>query len=244
MAFGLHDRRSVLAGLTALCAARPALAQGAPASPVAHGVLKDNLLAQAFESAPAELPDIAVVGPNGERSIAELLKGRTVLMPIWAEWCLPCLTELPDFARLQTVYGKGKFAIIPILSGAKRQMTPDAIGELFGALNARVFEPLVEKHDGSRLMEKMSRKGNQIGIPCNVLIGPDGRVIAREMGLKSNHPDADKDDDKDLKDSERAARIAQAFANIQKAAGGETQSLWGTPAGDEFATAMSIGFFG
>jgi thiol-disulfide isomerase/thioredoxin len=224
-------RRSVLAGLASLGLPRPALADE-PASPVAHGVLATNALALAFETAPGDLPDVMVTGPGGDRPVSELLKGRTVLMPIWAEWCVPCLVEIPDFARLQQVYGKAKFAIVPVLSAAQKQMTPDRIATLFAALNASIFEPLVEHNFGSRLLNRMAVVGSHVNIPCNVLIGPDGHVIAREMGL------ARKEDAPEIKESD------DRYARVEKAASGQTESIWGTAAGDEFAVAMSLGFFG
>jgi thiol-disulfide isomerase/thioredoxin len=223
-------RRAVLAGLASLGLPRPVVAEE-PASPVAHGVLAKNALALAFEPAPGDLPDVMVTGPNGDQPVSDLLKGRTVLMPIWAEWCVPCLVEIPDFARLQQVYGKAKFAIVPVLSGAQKQMTPERIATLFAALNASIFEPLVERDFGHQLLNKMAAVGSHINIPCNVLIGPDGHVIAREMGLarKQDAPEVKETDDR--------------YARVEKAASGQTESIWGTSVGDEFAVAMSLGFF-
>lgn len=223
----------MIGAMAAVLASWPASADDPP--PVARGVLAGNKLAQAFEVAPPNLPDISVTGPNGDRNIHDVLQGRIVLMPIWAEWCAPCLTELPDFARLQQVYGKGKFAIVPVLSGTKRRMTPDVTAELLASLNAQIFEPLIEARYGADLVAAMGAQGGHFALPCNVLIGADGRVIAREMGLKSNHEE-DSDPDRKLTPAEAMERIA-------KAARGETQSLWGTAAGDEFAAAMAGGFF-
>jgi thiol-disulfide isomerase/thioredoxin len=128
------NRRAVLAGLTATAAARPAAAADAD-SPIAHGALADNPLAQAFETAPIyQLPDVTLMSPTGEQDIADLIKGRAILMPLWAEWCTPCLSEIPDFARLQAKYGTANFAIVPMLTGAQKQVTPEALTQIFGAL--------------------------------------------------------------------------------------------------------------
>lgn len=107
-------------GLASLPAARRTFAADDTASPVAHGALAQNSLARAFESAPADLPSVTLVGSNGERSIADL-RGCTILMPLWAEWCGPCLSEIPDFARLLKKYGNGKFAIVPVLTGTQKR---------------------------------------------------------------------------------------------------------------------------
>ncbi len=221
----------MLAGLAGLAATPPARADENQNSPIAHGALTNNKLARAFEAAPEDLPGVMLETPGGEVAIADVLKGRTVLMPVWAEWCVPCLIEIPDFARLQQVYGKDKFAIIPVLSGPLRQMTPDAIATLFQALRAEIFTPMIEKRFGSTLIRTMARRGTSTMLPCNLLIGPNGKVVARELGLESNGVTVDADPN-------------DKYSRAQMAAAGQTQSLWGTAEGDAFATAMATGFLG
>jgi thiol-disulfide isomerase/thioredoxin len=148
-------------------------------------------LAQAFEPSPIyQLPDVTLIGPNGEQDVFDLIKGRTILMPLWAEWCTPCLSEIPDFARLQTKYGNASFAIVPVLTGARKKVTPDALTKIFGFLHASVFEPLIESKFGNRLMMVMAATHYSTEIPCNLLIAPNGRVIAREIGIKQSDDEA------------------------------------------------------
>ncbi|HEY0107925.1 MAG TPA: TlpA disulfide reductase family protein [Rhizomicrobium sp.] len=227
------SRRGVLAGLVALAAPLPARAADTADSPIAHGILAQNKLAQAFRPTLDSLPDVTLIGPNGERDISAL-KGRTLLMPLWAEWCAPCLGEIPDFAKLQKKYGGDKFAIVPILTGTRRQFTPTTLAGVLAVLHADVFEPLMETHFGDKLMRRMARQGNSVAIPCNLLIAPDGRVVGREIGIKLS--------DDGEKDAERPVEGKKDPALVARAIGGETMSLWGTPAGDEFAAAMAKGF--
>jgi len=220
------NRRAALCGLAALCAT-PARAD---APPLAHGVLENNALAKEFESVTTALPDVDVWGPAGKRNIAEL-KGRTVLMPLWAEWCGPCFSELPDFARLQAKYGNDKFAITPVLTATKKQFTPELLGGVLKLANAGIFEPLIEDHRGDRLMQRMARLHGGVALPCNLLIAPDGRVMAREIGRMG---------------SEEAAKDpAHSYREVlNRTQTGAVQSLWGDAAGDEFAKAMANGFLG
>ena len=228
--FAAHSRRAVLAGMACLAAAPVARAEEASA-PLAHGVLEKNELARVFEAIDTSLPSVMLETPDGEVAIADLLKGRTVLMPVWAEWCVPCLIEIPDFARLQKAHGNDKFAILPVLSSPQKQMTLDVTAWLLKTLKADALTPIVERHFGKALAQTLGRKGNSYSLPCNVLIAPNGRVVAREIGLESNGHDVpiDKDD---------------RYNRAERAAAGETQSLWGTPAGDEFAAALANGFLG
>lgn len=221
------NRRTALAGMAGLMAARPSLSHAAT-SPVATGALANNPLALKFESAPETLPSVKITGPNGTRHIYDL-KGRTLIMPIWAEWCPPCLAELGDFARLQRKHGNERFAIVPILSGPRKQMTPDVIKQLFTVLHADAFEPLMEARLGAKLVKVMARKGNQMQLPCNLLIAPDGRVVARVFGLQADESTPGAETGREL---------------IRRAEAGQVLSYWGQPAGDEFAAVLANGFLG
>ena len=226
------DRRTVIAGLAGLAAA-PAASADAGSSPVAHGVLANNTLAQAFEKARPELPYVTIVGLDGEFD-TDTLKGRTILMPLWAEWCAPCLSELPDFAKLQKKYGNDRFAILPVLTGTRKRMTPALLASVFHILHADALTPLIEKNLGDKLMAAMARTDDGLAVPCNLLIAPDGTVVGREMGRVSA-PDASEGP---------APAKTKDPETITRAIAGQAQSMWGKVEGEEFAAAMAAGFLG
>jgi len=231
MKSGLIDRRGAVLGLTSLTIS-PAYAAEAPTSPIAHGILAENSLAQKFESANTGFPGVYLWGPNGGRDIENFLaelKGRTILMPLWAEWCAPCISEIPDFARLQQKYGNNKFSIIPVLTATRKKFTPEILGSLFKDMHAGVFEPLIENRLGNLLMNKMARiSTRETGLPCNLLIAPNGRVVAREIGRLENTDDASP---------------AKTWAEVaNRTAAGAIQSRWGQADGEAFAAAMAAGF--
>lgn len=226
------DRRMVLAGVTALAASVPSRARAADAatpattSPIARGVLAQNALALTFVAAPSQLPPVRIDAQDGTREVREFLAGRSIIMPVWAEWCAPCLAELGDFARLQQKYGNEKFAILPILSGTQKRMTLEVIASLFTYLRASVFKPLMEHGLGSKLVNAMARQGRQLSLPCNLLIAPDATVVARVFGLQGHDGESE---------GEKPNLIARAEA-------GQVLSYWGKPEGDEFAQAIANGF--
>jgi thiol-disulfide isomerase/thioredoxin len=228
----LFDRRSAMLGLAGLMAGSSALADG-EVSPIAHGALANNKLAQSFQKATHDLPDVTLIGSDGECSIGAF-KGRTILMPLWAEWCAPCLSEIPDFARLQQKYGNDKFAVIPVLTGTKRQMTVPAIAQVFQILHAAALKPQMEKNCGDKLMRTMARQNNGYAIPCNLLIAPDGTVVAREIG-RETAPDASEG---------TAPEKTKDAETVTRAIHGQAQSLWGKAEGEEIAAAMAKGFLG
>ncbi len=46
-----------------------------------------------------------LVDGNGEAITLEHLKGKPVLINVWATWCPPCVAELPSLEKLYSVYG-------------------------------------------------------------------------------------------------------------------------------------------
>jgi thiol-disulfide isomerase/thioredoxin len=225
------NRRTAVLGLTGLMMSA-AYADDKQVSPVAHGILAENSLAQKFESVNTELPSVDLWGPDGIRDIADFLadlKGRTILMPLWAEWCAPCMSEIPDFAHLQQKYGNDKFTIIPVLTATQKKFTPEILGTILKDMRAGVFQPLIENHLGNKLSERMAKiSSRQTALPCNLLIGPNGRVVAREIGRLENSDDANP---------------AKTWKDVVNRTGtGAVQSRWGQADGDAFAAAMANGF--
>ena len=222
----LLSRRSVVAGLAAATAAPVAVCHAAdePVSPVARGMLADNALAKAFQPIPGnhDIGDVELDGPDGTRSFADF-RGKTLIVPLWAEWCGPCLSELPDFARLERMYGSASFAIVPVLTGTRKAFKPPLLASVFAKMGTSVFEPLIEHRYGSRLLKMLAMQSNhEIAIPCNVLVSPTGAVVAREIGklTADTAPDAN-----------AALRSATT-----------AQTLWSTPVADEFVGALATGF--
>lgn len=52
----------------------------------------------------ARRPQYAVVTRGGERITSESLRGRVVLVNVWATWCPPCRAEMPALQQLAEAY--------------------------------------------------------------------------------------------------------------------------------------------
>src|SRR5262249_25110593 len=94
--------------------------------------------------------------------------------------------------------------------------------------HAGIFEPLIEWRLGDRLMRMAERPGKRPALPCNLLLTPDGRVVAREIGRIANSD---------------GAGPAKSYKDVlTRASSGAGQSRWGQTDGDAFAAAMADGF--
>ncbi len=48
----------------------------------------------------SELPDFAFADPAGKKLQLASLKGKPILLNLWATWCAPCLAEMPALDKL------------------------------------------------------------------------------------------------------------------------------------------------
>ena len=116
--------------------------------------------------------DGRIEGPDGAQESADL-KGKVVLLNIWATWCVPCREEMPQLDALQAELGGPKFEVVAInvdRNGAEKArdfleetgaddlaLYTDPSGKLFATLKA-------------------------VGMPTTLLINPDGEELGRLVG--------------------------------------------------------------
>ena len=91
-------------------------------APLARG----EVAAVAVPKAPKPLPDIAFNGPDGRPMTGADLRGRTVLVNLWATWCAPCRHEMPALDRLQGELGARDFEVVAINVDTRNLEKPKA----------------------------------------------------------------------------------------------------------------------
>lgn len=141
-----------------------------PKAPTAESFAKKFEIAET----PGAPPDHTIYDAAGKPMKIADLKGKVVVMNIWATWCGPCKIEMPTLARLQAAYAGKPVEVVAV-----------SIDDMDDAAKARLFiaanEPLKFYHDREmKLAFKLSPPAP--GMPTTVIYGKDGKEIGRLPG--------------------------------------------------------------
>jgi thiol-disulfide isomerase/thioredoxin len=129
-----------------------------------------SLAVLVLEKAPKPAPAVIFTDAAGGRHVLDAFKGRYVLLNLWATWCAPCVNELPSLARLAANAPGLKVLAI---DADTQKVDAAAFLKGHGAGSLPVYL------DSERMM---LRSFVVPGLPTTILIGPDGKVVARAEG--------------------------------------------------------------
>jgi thiol-disulfide isomerase/thioredoxin len=154
-------------------ACRPAVELAQRIAPLARGEVAAFVVAEQS----LRLPDIGFRDAAGaERHLADW-HGRTVLLNLWATWCVPCRKEMPALDALESKLGGPAFEVVAINIDTRDTDKPRAwlkdvgIGRLgyYADPSAKVFQDL-------------KIVGRAAGMPTTILVDPAGCEIGTVAG--------------------------------------------------------------
>jgi thiol-disulfide isomerase/thioredoxin len=100
------------------------------------------------------------------------LRGRVVLVNVWATWCLPCRAEMP---LLEATWNRHKAAGLVVLGASVDQGDPQSVRDFITERGISYPIAIVSP-------DVIGALGGVRGYPTSILIGRDGRVRHRVMG--------------------------------------------------------------
>jgi thiol-disulfide isomerase/thioredoxin len=144
---------------------------------VAGWLTRDPLVLDRGTAAPSlELPLV-----RGGSVSLDSLRGRVVLLNVWATWCPPCVREMPSLQRVYEAHRNDGLEILAVAVD-DRPGTRQADGRIEGVVSQFVEElgltfPVALDPTG----DTERRLGTDY-LPTTFLIDRDGRIRAREVG--------------------------------------------------------------
>ena len=124
------------------------------------------------EKAPKAAPDIAFADAAGTRHALKSLKGRWVLLNMWATWCAPCVAELPALAQLKSAVPGLTVIAVDLTHNDK----PADSDKFLRAHHAGTLGAFADTDVA------MMSAFTVAGLPTTVLIDPTGKVAYRAEG--------------------------------------------------------------
>lgn len=122
------------------------------------------------------VPDLAFKGPDGApRTLADF-RGRTVLLNLWATWCVPCRKEMPSLDRLQAKLGGADFQVVAVnIDTAKLDRPKQFLAD------TGVTLPLYTDATAT-IFQTLRSQGDALGLPTTVIIDRQGCEIGTMAG--------------------------------------------------------------
>lgn len=117
-------------------------------------------------------------GPDGKPMVLADLKGKVILLNLWATWCAPCRKEMPHLDQLQRELGSDQFEVVAL---SVDRGSPDKAKKFLTDLG---LKSLKFYHDPTA---QAGFSFMAIGMPTTLLFDRAGREIGRLVGPAEWH---------------------------------------------------------
>ena len=166
--FGSFKRGS---GGDSACAGAVELAR--KIGPLAHG----EVAALTMATSPVRLPDLAFEDAEGKSRKLSDWRGKTVLVNLWATWCVPCRKEMPALDSLQTRLGGKDFEVVAINIDTR---DPDKPKNFLKDANLTRLGYFSDPK--AKVFQDLKNIGKALGMPTSVLVDSQGCELGTIAG--------------------------------------------------------------
>jgi thiol-disulfide isomerase/thioredoxin len=152
---------------------RPAVELAKKIAPLARG----EVAAVNVAKSPLKVPDLTFLDPGGKPITLADLRGRTLLLNLWATWCVPCRTEMPTLDALQAKLGGPDFAVVAVNIDTRDPSKPKQFLNEIGVQKLAYYADPTAKS-----FQDLKAVGRAFGMPTTLLIDRQGCEIGTIAG--------------------------------------------------------------
>ena len=152
---------------------RPAVAIAKKIAPLAHG----EVAALTMATKPLKLPDLTFEDGDGKPRKLSDWRGKTVLVNLWATWCVPCRKEMPALEGLQTKLKSPNFEVVAINIDTRDPEKPKKFLEDANLTRLGNFND-----PKAKVFQDLKSIGRALGMPTSVLVDGQGCEIGTIAG--------------------------------------------------------------
>jgi thiol-disulfide isomerase/thioredoxin len=152
--------------------------------PLIHGEVAALALSRPVRLVPA----LSFAGPDGSPKTLADFKGRTVLLNLWATWCVPCRKEMPALDKLQAKLGGADFQVVAVNIDTARLDRPKAFLHDTGVTSLPLYTDAT-----ANVFQVLRQDGQALGLPTTLLVDRNGCELGAMAGpAEWDSPDAEK----------------------------------------------------
>ncbi|WP_418219735.1 thiol:disulfide interchange protein TlpA [Bradyrhizobium icense] len=142
-------------------------------APLAHG----EVAALTMATTPLRLPDLAFEDGEGKPRKLSEWRGKTVLVNLWATWCVPCRKEMPALDTLQGKLGGKDFEVVAVNIDTRDPEKPKNFLKEANLTRLGYFAD-----QKAKVFQDLKNIGKALGMPTSVLVDAQGCEIATLAG--------------------------------------------------------------
>jgi thiol-disulfide isomerase/thioredoxin len=171
--YGIATLTGNAGGSSADAACRPAVALATKLAPLARG----EVAAVNVAKSPLKVPNLAFQDAAGKPLTLEHWRGRTVLLNLWATWCVPCRKEMPALDALENKLGGPNFEVVAINIATRDPDKPKAWLDEVGIKKLAYYAD-----PQAKAFQDLKSVGRAFGMPTTLLVDPNGCEIGTIAG--------------------------------------------------------------
>jgi thiol-disulfide isomerase/thioredoxin len=138
---------------------------------------KGEVAAMIAVDEPRKLASVAFSGPDGKPVALENFAGKTVLLNLWATWCVPCREEMPALNALAKEMDSDKFQVVAVNIDTGDDEKPKAFLSETGVDSLQLY-----RDNTIGVFNSLKKEGLAFGLPVTLLIDDKGCLVSAMNG--------------------------------------------------------------